>query len=85
MTQTQIAQHQATLAGQLPSGGITLVGTITGPRGPEAFLRTSNGRIRKVSAGDKLGFGGPQVLAVGNGQVRLYASGKEQILTMPGH
>ncbi|QPM89308.1 amidophosphoribosyltransferase [Pseudooceanicola algae] len=84
-TNLSFTEDNATERGQLPGGGITLVGTLTSPRGPEAFLRMSNGRIRKVSTGDRLGLGGPQVVAVGDGQVRLQRGGKEEFLVMPGH
>ncbi len=75
----------ATEAADLPSGGIVLLGTVTGPRGPEALLRMGSGRIKKVVAGDRIGLIGlTHVLAVGDGQVHLSQGNKVEVLTMPG-
>ncbi|KAA2316145.1 amidophosphoribosyltransferase [Pseudooceanicola sediminis] len=80
----RVVANNATQADQLDLAEVALLGTIVGPRGPQALLRMGSGRIRKVSAGDRLGLGFTRVLAIGNGQLQLASGGTVQTLTIPG-
>lgn len=84
MAQAVNVAAEATQADQLSLKTTTLLGTRTGPNGPEALLRMGSGRIRRVQAGDRLGIGLTRVIAIANGQLRLATGRREQILTIPG-
>ncbi|PJE29815.1 hypothetical protein SAMN06297129_2782 [Pseudooceanicola antarcticus] len=80
-----MANDPATLATQektLPLRELTLIGTMTGPEGPEALLRRSNGKIARARQGEKLD--GLQITRIGNGVLTGVLRGRSFTMTLPG-
>lgn len=72
----------ATQKGALKLRQLSLVGTLTGPDGPQALLRLPNGSIARASEGDELA--GIRITAITSGEVLLIARGKTYRLDIPG-
>ncbi|WP_010140443.1 hypothetical protein [Oceanicola sp. S124] len=80
-----MANDPAALATQeeaLPMRELALLGTLTGPAGPEALLRLPGGGITRARPGDKLE--GVQITAITNGELLLLARGRSFRMTLPG-
>ena len=71
----------ATIRSALPRGTV-LVGVFQRPAGNEALVRDGNGRVRSISAGDRIGRA--TVVAIGEAGVHLAQGGKVVLMTIPG-
>ncbi|WP_375173479.1 hypothetical protein [Pseudooceanicola sp.] len=80
-TPEPVSRH-ATEKGALDLSSTALLGTLVEPEGPRALIRTSNGAIRKVAPGDRIGTA--RVQAIATGMVQMVNLGMVQTLTMPG-
>lgn len=77
----EVAQA-ATLRNVISLSGLTLIGTFGTETEPGALLRTSGGRIHRVTPGDSVG--GRRIAAIGVGEVVLESGGRSERLEMPG-
>ena len=80
-----MANTPATIATQekaLPLRELTLIGTMTGPDGPEAPLRLSNGKITRARPGET--HDGVQITQIGNGALSGVLRGRSFTMTLPG-
>ena len=65
----------------LSRGNVALLGVFGGADGRTALLRLPNGKVQKVSAGDRVQ--GMQVAAIGSDSVRVTGRGRDTLLKLP--
>ncbi|MBT8152366.1 pilus assembly protein PilP [Epibacterium ulvae] len=80
-TPKHVAQS-ATQSDALPTGGTVLVGIFGATTAPEALVRTSSGRVRRVKNGSRVASG--QVVAIDEKGLLLQRGGQTQRLQIPG-
>lgn len=79
-TSALVAQT-ATEKNALPSADITVIGTLTSPKGDIALLRTRNGRVHRVQRGDTVS--GHTVAVITEGQVHLVQRNIAKVYAIP--
>ena len=75
-------QSAATQDDVLPRRGIVLLGTFVKPDGPYALIRAGDGRIARVSPGDRIG--GLRITAIEPGLVHINRNDRPGRLRMAG-
>ncbi len=80
-TPKHVAQT-ATQSDALPTGGTVLIGIFGTASSPEALVRTSGGRVRRVKNGSRVASG--QVVAIDDKGLLLQRGGETQRLQIPG-
>lgn len=73
----------ATMEDALENSWVTLLGTVIKPDSVKAMVRYSNGRIKSVSTGDRLGRG--RIVAIEDGTLMLALNGTSRRLVIPGN
>lgn len=76
-----IAADAATQTGVLPRSETVLLGTVTGPAGNMALMRTAGGGLLRLSVGDRLD--GAIVVAIDDGQLVQSRNGQTRVYKMP--
>ncbi|WP_299842285.1 hypothetical protein [uncultured Roseovarius sp.] len=72
----------ATNENALKHSWVTLLGTVIKPDSVKALVRYSNGKIKSVTTGDKLGSG--TIVAIEDGTLMLALNGTSRKLVVPG-
>lgn len=78
---TTKAEALATENGQLNTGALSLIGTMGTDELRRALVRFPNGRIEKVTVGDKLR--GRRIDAIEPDRVLMSRNGQQSVLQMP--
>jgi type IV pilus biogenesis protein PilP len=78
---TTVASAKATQRVGLSRRDVSLIGVFGGEGERRALLRLPNGKIQRVSAGDRVQ--GVQVAAVGADSVQLRGRGRDTVLRLP--
>ena len=73
----------ATMEDALEKSWVTLLGTVIKPDSVKALVRYSNGQIKSVTTGDKLGRG--TIVAIEDGTLMLAMNGTSRRLVVPGN
>jgi Tfp pilus assembly protein PilP len=80
--ESSVVAARAVVPGALPLNELTLIGTVTGPGGASALLRTAHGDIVRVTVGDTMQ--GLAIIAIGDQLLQLTdAAGQSFALRMP--
>ena len=71
----------ATRKGALALNDTALIGTILGPNGRTALVRTARGKVVRLKPGDRIGRA--TITAIGEGEMHLVQNGRPEIRTLP--
>ncbi|WP_323785327.1 hypothetical protein [Thalassovita sp.] len=73
----------ATQTEAIPMGHTSLIGTLLTPQGTAAYLKLSQGRVRRVRTGDMID--GARITAIEDGALTLRRGSDTRALRIPGH
>ncbi|CUH68411.1 hypothetical protein TG4357_03554 [Thalassovita gelatinovora] len=74
---------EATQPDAMPMGFTSLIGTLLTPKGPAAYLKLSQGRVRRVQTGDIID--GARIVAIEDGELTLTRGSDTRAMRIPGH